>query len=389
MAVIDGVGLAEPSTITKSLAAVPITRNSSVTYQEVMTLGSPNSTSLLALAEVMGSAPASTTVGLVVRPVGPVSVYQSTAADLNVTVAGYSTTVNVSSLAGAVNMRSSAANALVSVYQSTAADLLATITPAAGSTFRVQPGSTAWATSAGFHFNSSGDLKVEASFTGSTTVTVARMVGNSSAGDYMPVRIVNSSADGFSALAADYVHDSTLTASTVSGPAVILRASAAAPTDVGGDDRFVAQWALRSGAAVSALTGTAGALVASATAQPSTAAVGLVTRPVIGGLQTYAASTTGQATGTSIVSSAAGSKAFVYAYSITSTASTGNVAGGFFDGATLKWPITLSSGFSGANLAVSPPAYLFSGSTGAALTFNVASTVTGGMNVGVAYWLST
>jgi hypothetical protein len=82
MAVIDGVGLAEPSTITKSLAAVPITRNSSVTYQEVMVLGSPNSTSLLALAEVMGSAPASTTVGLVTRIAGPVTIAQSTATDL-------------------------------------------------------------------------------------------------------------------------------------------------------------------------------------------------------------------------------------------------------------------------------------------------------------------
>jgi hypothetical protein len=347
MAVIDGVGLAEPSTITKSLAAVPITRNSSVTYQEVMVLGSPNSTTLLALAEVTGADPASTTVGLVVR------------------------------------------EANRNVYQSTATDFLASIAPIAGSTFRTQPGSTAWATSAGFHFNSSGDLKVEASFTGSTTVTVSRIVGNSSAADYVPVRIVNSSADGFSALAADYVHNSTLTASTVSGPAVLLRASATAPTDVGSDDRFVAQWALRSGAAVNAITGTAGALVASATAQPSTAAVGLVTRPVVGGLLSYAASTTGQATATSIVSSNAGSKAFVYAYTITSTASTGVVIGGFYDGATLKWPITLSTGFAGANLAVSPPGYLFSGSTGAALTFNVASTVTGGMNVGIAYWLST
>jgi hypothetical protein len=85
MAVIDGVGLAEPSTITKSLAAIPITRNSSVTYHELMVLASPNSTTLLAVAEVMGSAPASTTVGLVVRPVDPIRVSQgvgiSTTAD--------------------------------------------------------------------------------------------------------------------------------------------------------------------------------------------------------------------------------------------------------------------------------------------------------------------
>lgn len=36
-----------------------------------------------------------------------------------------------------------------------------TVTPAAGSTFRTQPGSTAWASSAGFHFDSSGALAVK------------------------------------------------------------------------------------------------------------------------------------------------------------------------------------------------------------------------------------
>jgi hypothetical protein len=76
------------------------------------------------------------------------AVYQSTAGDLNVTVAGYvapSTTVQVSSLGGAVNMRSSAANALVSVYQSTAADLNVTAVPGS-TTWQVQsrelPGQT-------------------------------------------------------------------------------------------------------------------------------------------------------------------------------------------------------------------------------------------------------
>jgi hypothetical protein len=67
-----------------------------------------------------------------------ITVRQSTAADLQATVtqasttwavqlSNYSTTINVSSLAGAVNMRSSAANALVTVYQSTAADLNVTV----------------------------------------------------------------------------------------------------------------------------------------------------------------------------------------------------------------------------------------------------------------------
>src|SRR3990167_6853968 len=73
---------------------------------------------------VAGAAGGSTVVTI---STGSVRVHQSTAADLNVTVAGYSTTVNISSLAGPVIVRSSAADQLVSVYQSTAADLNVTV----------------------------------------------------------------------------------------------------------------------------------------------------------------------------------------------------------------------------------------------------------------------
>jgi hypothetical protein len=270
---IDGIGLAEPSTITKSLAAVPIERNSSVTYQEVMVLGSPNSTTLLALAEVMGSAPASTTVGLVVRVAEPstgpfsistvggavtvrssaasalVTAYQSSAADLNVTVAGYSTTVNVSSLGGTV--------IVVGTVNVSSVSGSVAVAPVSGSTFRTQPGSTLWASSAGFHFDSSGALQITGA-SASTGVTVNRMVGNSSAVDYMPVRIVNSSGDGFVTPSLDYTHGSTLSTG-VSAPGVLLRGSAAVPTAVGGDDRWVLQWATLNGAANVALVTSSGA----------------------------------------------------------------------------------------------------------------------------------
>lgn len=411
MATIGDINLEEPSTVTKRLAAVEIERNSTAQYQEVMVLGSPNSTTSLALAEVTDSVPASTTMGLVVRVAQP-----STGP------------IAISSIAGPVTVRSSAANALVTVYQSTATDLLARVNQgignsSAGDRWRVMTANSSAAdynavrlvdsSGTGYHgptnplpiaLTDSSNAVVKAADSannairvnvvagaaaGSTNVTVSRMVGNSSAGDYMPVRIVNSSGDGFAAPAVDYMHDSTMTASTVTGPGVVLRGSATAPSAISGDDRFVLQWALRNGAAVSALTDANGAIVNTSTSAPSSNAVGIITRPVVSGMQTYAASTTGQSTATTLVSSAAGSKAFVYAYSITSTASTGPVAAGFYDGATLKWPIRLSSGFAGANLAVSPPAYLFSGSTGAALTFNVASTVTGGLTLGVAYWIST
>lgn len=133
-----------------------------------------------------------------------------------------------------------------------------------------------------------------------------------------------------------------------------------------------------------------GNVLESAVSQPSTAARGLVVRPVFGGALTYAASTTGQSSATTLVSSAAGSKAFVYAISITSTLA-GPVYWGFYDGATLKWTgvaAAPSSAISGVNLAVSPPAYLFSNSTGEALTFNCETSNTG-MRVSAAYWVST
>ncbi len=261
MPTLDWIAGQEPSTISFKVRTVTQNQNSTVMHQEVLTIGGSEST--LALAAVVDTTPGSTAWGLAVREVAHsttvnvsslggvvvvrssaanalVSVYQSTAADLNVTVAGYSTTVNVSSLggvvtqrpsdtnwassagfhfnssgelqtvatvttsttvnvsslAGAVIMRSSAANALVSVYQSTAADLQATVAQASttwavqltnystvmqvsslGGIVAVRPSDTNWASSAGFRFNSSGELLTVAAVTTSTTVNVSSLAG--------------------------------------------------------------------------------------------------------------------------------------------------------------------------------------------------------------------
>lgn len=92
---------------------------------------------------------------------GSVRVHQSTAADLNVTVAGYSTTVNISSLAGPVIVRSSAANALVTAYQSTAADLNVT----------ASQNSTAWSVLSRVTTSSGGGVE------GSTTAPAVGVTG--------------------------------------------------------------------------------------------------------------------------------------------------------------------------------------------------------------------
>jgi hypothetical protein len=138
-----------------------------------------------------------------------VSVIDSTNRAINVNVvagaAGGSTIMTVSTVQGAVIVRSSAANALISVYQSTASELQVTATPAAGSTWRSQPGSTLWASSAGFHFDSSGALQVAASFTGSTgPLTVSQLLDSSggsvsaadSANNAIRVNVVAGAAGG-------------------------------------------------------------------------------------------------------------------------------------------------------------------------------------------------
>jgi hypothetical protein len=162
MATFDHISGAEPSTVSFKLATVTQTRNSSVMHQEILALGDPETSN--AIAAVRNSPPASTVWALAVRiasgpssladfqvravlpstasdnPVRPVfssthtdnpvralwsstradnlaTVYQSSAADLNVTVAGYvapSTIVTVST--GSVR-----------VHQSSAADLNVTV----------------------------------------------------------------------------------------------------------------------------------------------------------------------------------------------------------------------------------------------------------------------
>lgn len=132
------IALEESATVTARVASVQIARGSTNEMQEILTLGDPESS--LALARVTDVEPPSTSFGIVTRlastgvrvinssagdlnvtvagyvapstivtvSTGSVRVHQSTAGDLNVTVAGYvapSTTIAVSSLSGAVQAR--------------------------------------------------------------------------------------------------------------------------------------------------------------------------------------------------------------------------------------------------------------------------------------------
>lgn len=187
MATLDSISGAEPSTVTFKLRTVQLTQNSSAMQQEILTIGDPDSTN--ALAAVLNVVPASTAWGLAVRPVGNSSVvqgtspwvisgastvapvtsstwttrpiqssqgdlrmtaYQSTAADLNVTVAGYvapSTTVNVSSLAGVVAIQGNSTVAQASTVWAVQLTQYSTIAAVSsvGGVVAVQQNSTTWA----------------------------------------------------------------------------------------------------------------------------------------------------------------------------------------------------------------------------------------------------
>lgn len=252
MATFNHVSGQEPSTVTFKLATVTQTRNSSVMHQEIMALGDPDSSA--AIAAVLNAVPASTAWGLVIRQVGNSSIQgnstvaplagstwatrpiQSSAADLQMTatqgtspwvIAGNST---VAPLAGSTWA--------TRPIQSSAADLQMTATPVAGSTWRTQPGSTLWASSAGFHFDGAGALQT---------------VGSTVSTGFTAVRI----SDG-STWVVDYAQASTFTSTAVAGGVNFLRAGVAA---VASTDVFVMPWGSTLGHQVVTVTDSSNAIV--------------------------------------------------------------------------------------------------------------------------------
>lgn len=165
----------EPSTVTFRVATVTHDRGSTTEHQEILTLGGQESS--LAIAAVVNATPASTVWALAVREVA------------------HSTTVQVSSVAGAVIMRSSAADAAVRVYQSTAADLNVTVAGyvAPSTIVTVSTGSVR------VHQSSAADLNVTVAGY-STTVQVSSLGGvvavspaSSGATGFYPVRLSDGS----------------------------------------------------------------------------------------------------------------------------------------------------------------------------------------------------
>lgn len=290
---------------------------------------------------------------------GSVRVHQSTAADLNVTVANLSTTVNVSSLAGAVIVRSSAA------------DFAATVTPASGSTWAVRPLQS-----------SAADLQVTATPAAGSTWSVRPL--QSSQAD-LRVTVYQSTGADLNVNQSNF--STTVNASSVAGRVLV--------------DQNSTVWSVQQ-RVLGAATDNVAAVVCDnllQAAQTSTRAVG--TNSTMRGLavrsicpdSTFASGQAGTAGDNTIISSAA-TGIYVYAYSISQTAVALNRCR-FLNGSTAEcWRVVLQSQSSAASsgvsvmadhseLAVSPPAYLFRTAAGNALLMH---TISSGVTYSVSAW---
>ena len=260
---------------------------------------------------------------------------QSSAADLNVTVAGYSTITTVST--GSVR-----------VHQSTAADL--NVTVAGYSTIvSVSTGSVRVHQST---YTDLGGLMRLADRDQSTNVAAVLNAAPASTVYGLAVREVGGAAG------TEYTEGDV--DATITGKAQLIE---------NGADTLRA--------------------VQGSTSRPSTGALGVLTREVLNNLLSTAFSTLGNnSTSSTIVSSAAGLRHKVYAYSITSTAQAINTLTFASSLANMVWTMqmqSISSGISGANLAVTPPAWLFATEAASPLVFKVTGS-TGTYHVSFSYF---
>lgn len=154
----NNIGLQEPSTITARVATVTIQRGSTLEHQEILVLG--DATSSNAVAQVTNAAPSTSAYGLAVRQVDAVQSAQSGAWTVRATL----------SSTGADNPVTAAQAGTWNIGTVTAVSSVAGIVAA-------RPSDTNWASSAGFHFNSSGELLTVAAVTTSTTVNVSSLAG--------------------------------------------------------------------------------------------------------------------------------------------------------------------------------------------------------------------
>lgn len=328
MATNSEINGAEPSTVTFKLATVTQDWNSTIRHQELLTLAGAEST--LEIVRVLGAAPASTDMGLVVRQVGYVAP---------------STTVSVAAM------------------------------PAGSSGVTVN----AFAAS----------LISSAAAAGNSSALLVRVVGGASSGADFPVTLpANSSQVEVRALPAN---SSQVEVRAL--PAGMLSTAAPASNDTGLTVRQVGYSTIVSVAAMPANSSlvqlaaiSAGLLSSNAPAANSS---GLIVRPALDARVT-AASTSAFATSTQFtISGSTVLTKYITAYSITSTDLTATVLR-FMGGSTMVWPVRLqatSSAITGANMA-GGAGYLFKIDAASSATLQISGSSRAGWTVGISYYLA-
>ena len=308
------------------MGAVSLTRNSSAELQEILCIGDPEVASSLGIARVLSGAPASTNAGLAVRIVsGPSSV-----ADFSVRAVLPSTaTDNPVSAAQASTVWAVQVDGRVRAQNSTIGDLLAS----------VQQNSTVWAVQVDGRVRAQnstiGDLL--ASVQQNSTVWAVQLPSSQS------FQVKNSTIGD---LLASVQQNST-----------VWQTQAAVRTSSGGG-------------------------VEGSTTTPAAGALGLHVRPCFPTLLSTTVnvtSTNSTSFYTLIDAAGAGLKNKVYAYFIGSTHTIPSTGEFISSTSAPKWAVNFgsgSSGITGANLAVSPPAYLFETAANTSLTFRVAGNST-------------
>ena len=359
----SNIGGASPSTITFRVGTATIDRGSTTEHQEILVVGDPISS--LAQARVMDAVPASTDWGVITRLVG------------------YSTVVQVSSVGGVVAVTQNSTVWAVQAAPITISTPTSTAAPASndtgvvvrqvgysttaqvssvGGVVAVTQNSTTWAVQVGA-MTIGGPISTAAPASNDTGVVV-RQVG------YSTVAQV-SSVGGVVAVSPN----STVWAVQVAGYSTTAQVSSVAGVVLVSQNSTV--WQTQA-----AVRTSSGGSVEGSTASPAQGVLGLHVRTALSSLQ----STTVQVTSSnstavySLISSAAGLKQKVYAYFIGSTTTVPSTLI-FMSSLTIdRWAVMFgsgSSGVTGANLSVTPPAFLFESDAANAVTCRVESGSTG------------
>ena len=316
----------ESATVTFTVGAVSLTRNSSGELQEILCIGDPEVASSLGLARVVNAAPASTMAGMVVRIAsGPSS------------VADFSVRAVLPSTAGDNPVTFTSTHS-VQAKNSTIGDLLAS----------VQQNSTVWQV----QIPSTQSVQVKNSTIGDLLASVQQnsTVWQVQIPSSQSVQVKNSTIGD---LLASVQQNSTVWQTQ----SKVQDSSGVSPNIVG--------------------------------TRPTTGAQAIAVRHVLNDLQSTCFSTIGNnSTSATVVTSAASVRHKVYAYSITSTAQAVNTLTFASSLANPLWHVAMqafSSGISGANLAVTPPAWLFATAAASPLVFKVTGT-TGSYHLSFSYF---